>query len=218
MTKQFKYLYALRDQRSQLVKIGVTDHWERRAKQLKVGQHVDALLVVRCHNPLYQERRLHKMFSDERLPQSEWFNLNTKKVERVLEEMKALGPELSTSYVPITSPDINTIIPNDVPKVAKAKKAKRRYRCMEFYPIPSDELSFIRSSLKHKTTLQSFQADADEFGKVLEVEVLLKQPHPILGSNFWIINYKNKETGILTTGPTGNRHVRPVSTVLSMIN
>ena len=77
------YVYLVRHTTSKIHKIGITLNWERRARQLEVGDGVEEVLVSKVLYPGRIEQKLHKEFDLQRIPQSEWFNLTDTQVELV---------------------------------------------------------------------------------------------------------------------------------------
>jgi len=71
------YVYVIKDNRSGLIKIGRTDSWLRRQKELRVDEVNITMLNVRwVADSFATESRLHERYRSYRLPQSEWFNLD----------------------------------------------------------------------------------------------------------------------------------------------
>lgn len=69
-----QYVYAISAVHNALtVKIGVTENWQNRRRQLKVGQQAKEEALITCDNMRLVERELHDHFAEYRLPQSEWF-------------------------------------------------------------------------------------------------------------------------------------------------
>ena len=71
------WVYVIRDMESGLYKIGKTDNWVRRFKQLKVdGEIIQAIQLRWVEDRHSVEKYHHDLHVAYRLPQSEWFKLN----------------------------------------------------------------------------------------------------------------------------------------------
>ena len=70
-----------------MVKVGVTDRPTARISELG---DAEILARVPVKHPRRHEQRLHRHFSDQRLPQSEWFNLDEGQQEELLVEVRRL--------------------------------------------------------------------------------------------------------------------------------
>ena len=79
-TAKVGIIYLVRYSTNNIHKIGVTLNWERRSRQLSVGVKVQLVLARKVLYPGRLERDLHHRFQAERVPQSEWFNLNRRQV------------------------------------------------------------------------------------------------------------------------------------------
>ena len=69
-------VYRIRHKRSGMIKIGISDNWERRARELKVGVTTEVLNLQTCESiaaAAAVEKQAHKLLDSYRLPQSEWF-------------------------------------------------------------------------------------------------------------------------------------------------
>jgi hypothetical protein len=71
-----RILYVIREVTHGWHKIGITNDWHRRQRELEVGGKTEAVHVVRVNDARQIERFLHRRFKAQRLPQSEWFNLD----------------------------------------------------------------------------------------------------------------------------------------------
>lgn len=71
------WVYVIRDMESGLYKIGKTDNWVRRFKQLKVdGIKIQAIQLRWVEDRHQVEKYHHDLYDAYRLPQSEWFKLS----------------------------------------------------------------------------------------------------------------------------------------------
>lgn len=76
-------VYVIRDEASWLHKIGITLDWQRRSRQLDIGTKTRAICIVRTIRPGEIERELHLRYKAFRLPQSEWFNLQSHHIAEI---------------------------------------------------------------------------------------------------------------------------------------
>jgi predicted GIY-YIG superfamily endonuclease len=76
-TRTYGVLYLIRCDQNGLHKIGITNNWPKRRRQLRVGETTTQVHVVRVNKAEQLERYLHRRFSAKRLPQSEWFTLDS---------------------------------------------------------------------------------------------------------------------------------------------
>jgi len=71
------YVYVVKDIQSGLIKIGRTQSWIRRSKELKVDEISIKLMNIRWVDDSHMlEKYLHDRYKVYRLPQSEWFRLD----------------------------------------------------------------------------------------------------------------------------------------------
>lgn len=73
---RYSILYVIRHGETGLHKIGITNDWTRRQKELEVGPKTKAIHIVRVNDARQVEKYLHRRFAAKRMPQSEWFHLN----------------------------------------------------------------------------------------------------------------------------------------------
>mgnify|MGYP001806895145 CR=1 FL=1 len=74
--KAHAIIYVIKSELLEAHKIGVTNDWSRRKRELKVGVTTTAVHVARINDAGSLEQHLHKRFARCRLPQSEWFKLD----------------------------------------------------------------------------------------------------------------------------------------------
>lgn len=91
MTEQC--IYLIRHKSSGLVKIGITENWQRRCSELEVEVKCEVLKVMFCELAHHHEKQMHIEFDDFRLPQSEWFHLNNDQTQSLIEKVSLLGKE-----------------------------------------------------------------------------------------------------------------------------
>jgi hypothetical protein len=78
-------------------KIGMTECWDRRSKQLKVGTATKFVMTARVIRHRMVERELHRRFSAHRLPQTEWFKFTDEQVTQVINTFRRLEAEADSS-------------------------------------------------------------------------------------------------------------------------
>jgi len=78
-----RILYVIRHLDTGLHKIGITNDWGRRQRELEVGTKTAPVHVVRVNDARQVERFLHRRFKANRMPQSEWFHLSDTQLEFV---------------------------------------------------------------------------------------------------------------------------------------
>lgn len=83
---QAGFVYFIRNK--DIYKIGITVDLLRRMAELSPDE---ILNVVRCTNYFDVESAIHKKFSEARLPQSEYFRLNSEQIEKVHQMMLKLA-------------------------------------------------------------------------------------------------------------------------------
>ncbi|MCP9911628.1 GIY-YIG nuclease family protein [Cyanobium sp. BA20m-p-22] len=76
-----KVVYVIRHLDTGLHKIGITNNWTRRKRELEVGRKTSPVHVVRVNDARQIESFLHRRFHANRMPQSEWFNLSAEQLE-----------------------------------------------------------------------------------------------------------------------------------------
>ena len=103
------YVYLIRHPNSNgLHKIGRTNKPENRMNQLG-GEDLEIIALVLCTDANEVERELHRQYREQRLPQSEWFNLSDEEVEEVQERLEEVFSEgrkyikLRGKHLPILS-------------------------------------------------------------------------------------------------------------------
>jgi hypothetical protein len=85
-----------------LHKIGITNHWHQRAKQLEVGLSTACVGRWLVNNNRQLESFLHRRFKAHRLPQSEWFHLSPDQVQWVVSAASKAADDLkqATNHQP----------------------------------------------------------------------------------------------------------------------
>ena len=72
------FVYLIRNQ--DIFKIGITQNLLKRMNQLKADELLDS---VRCSNYKELEKEIHQQFKEYRIPQSEYFRLNSKQITSI---------------------------------------------------------------------------------------------------------------------------------------
>lgn len=99
------YLYLLKNTLLGGYKIGITTAPESRFKTLAVGTKSVLLGYWRTERYRELEKHYHKLYTKERVPQSEWFDLDDEAVDLVVSQMHSsaiteyLDPELQPQFV-----------------------------------------------------------------------------------------------------------------------
>ncbi len=70
------YVYVIRENRTGLYKIGITTNLSRRMQQLGVGKTATQVSSVYTSDAVDMERSLHRKYAANRIPQTEYFQLN----------------------------------------------------------------------------------------------------------------------------------------------
>lgn len=92
-------VYRIRHQQSGMIKIGISDNWERRARELKVGDSTELLGLTDFDSfdeAATVEKQAHKLLDSNRLPQSEWFCISEKVASFAVYEatLRVAAPEI----------------------------------------------------------------------------------------------------------------------------
>ena len=108
------YVYLITHSNAQgLHKIGLTRNPQQRTTQLG-GDDCSVIAMVMCIDPELIESSLHKRFANKRIPQSEWFNLNSEDLQIVCKLLRAAHEE-ATKYVVIPSLPTDPVLePEDI--------------------------------------------------------------------------------------------------------
>lgn len=99
------YLYLLKNNLLGGYKIGITTSPESRFKALSVGDKTELVGYWKTDGYRELERYFHKLYSNVRVPQSEWFNLDDETVETFVEQMHSssvtqyLKPQMQPAFV-----------------------------------------------------------------------------------------------------------------------
>jgi hypothetical protein len=86
-----KCLYLIKCRQTNLIKIGITNDWETRAKALKINTKTVPLFLVITSDNIKAEKNLHKIFETYRLPGSEYFALNAAQVQEAVNIARTYG-------------------------------------------------------------------------------------------------------------------------------
>lgn len=99
------YLYLLKNRLLGGYKIGITTAPTSRFKALAVGEKTDLLGYWQHDGYRELERYFHKLYSAERVPQSEWFDLDDEAVSTIVDQMYSsavtqyLAPEMQAQFI-----------------------------------------------------------------------------------------------------------------------
>lgn len=83
-----EYVYIIKSLLLGGYKIGITKNLDRRMKQLEVPKKATKLAVFSCADARELERTLHKKYASIRIPQSEWFALNAKRLTEAIDYLR----------------------------------------------------------------------------------------------------------------------------------
>ena len=87
------YIYFLRSTLLGGYKIGITTSPQSRFKALAVGTKAKLLGYWKLDAYRELEKQLHKEYSNERVPQSEWFDLNCSQVREVIQKIASVSQQ-----------------------------------------------------------------------------------------------------------------------------
>ena len=91
-------------------KIGITTNLERRMKQLEVPEK--AIVVGQWASKEYVtiEKLLHKMYADDRVPQSEWFKISRDQLNTALEFLNSTCTTIVEPVVPKSKSKLKSLV------------------------------------------------------------------------------------------------------------
>jgi hypothetical protein len=154
-------LYLLRSNADpSLHKIGITNHWHQRAKQLEVGLSTACIGRWLVSDSRQLETFLHRRFKAHRLPQSEWFHLSADQVAWATAAASKAADDLkqATNHQPRPAPAVRppaaaperprplTYQPDQTPlQVAAANRAQRNAQ-----PTPAEDSRQQRQRLNRQ--------------------------------------------------------------------
>lgn len=92
------FVYVIKSRQGSIYKVGFTRNWNRRSKQLEVGRKTAAIKVFFTRDPEGVEKRIHEYWDGMRLPQSEWFTLNTEQVEELLIDIQSISNSVEEEW------------------------------------------------------------------------------------------------------------------------
>ena len=99
------YLYLLRNTLLGGYKIGITTAPKQRFKALSVGDKSELIGYWQHDGYRELEKHYHKLYKDQRCPQSEWFALEPEMIECIVNEMHSsavteyLSPEMRPDFI-----------------------------------------------------------------------------------------------------------------------
>lgn len=129
--RTYGVIYLIRCDQNGLHKIGITNNWAQRRRQLRVGETTTQVHVVRVNKAEQLERYLHRRFSEKRLPQSEWFSLDSEDLVfvrsvflKARSDYKAGGHKSPEVAAPPPPPSANPPTPQGSPEPPTADQVK----------------------------------------------------------------------------------------------
>ena len=90
-------IYLIKDNLLGGYKIGITQNWQRRSRELEIGSKTTQVITATVRGPQQLETRLHRMFKAVRLPQTEYFALRPEQVEHVQQVIQSEAAKLTIS-------------------------------------------------------------------------------------------------------------------------
>ena len=104
------YVYVLKSNILGGYKVGITTAPGSRFTALAVGTKAELIGYWEC--PYYREleKQIHKEYTAQRVPQSEWFDLTTEQLEEVICKIASLG---ETEFL---KPELTGLLSNVVPQ------------------------------------------------------------------------------------------------------
>ena len=99
------YIYFIKSELLGGYKIGITTAPKSRFKALAVGTKAKLLGYWKLDAYRELEKQLHKEYAAERIPQSEWFDLNSTQIREVIQKIASISdcefllPEMAQSFV-----------------------------------------------------------------------------------------------------------------------
>ena len=91
------YLYVIKDTQTSLTKIGITGNWKSRMKALKVGSKTECRTIVEVSDNREWEKRFHKKYNHWRLVGTEWFKLDFRLEEELIQKVNQIGRPVCSS-------------------------------------------------------------------------------------------------------------------------
>ena len=114
-------VYLIHSPATGLHKIGMTENWIRRAKELRVGDGIDLIAKTQTFNPKGVEAARHHQFQALRLPQSEWFQLSARDLAFICKAFEMAGESFKTKN---QDPKVRLLVLRA--KYAKERNPKRK--------------------------------------------------------------------------------------------
>jgi hypothetical protein len=134
-------------------KIGITSNWSSRAKQLKVGDVTKEVFVCPVNENGELESYLHKRYAKYRLPQSEWFHLNSHQVGQITSIIETHYTFAEVEYLESGEPA--HVINNDKYKEAWAKYYSKEWTFdINSFKDTTDLVKCIRQNIANEQGLE----------------------------------------------------------------
>lgn len=102
------YLYVLEMEYG--YKIGITTNLDRRMKQLEVPEKATVVGQWSSKEYVTIEKLLHKMYADDRVPQSEWFKISREQLNTALEFLNSTCTVIVEPVVPEAKGRLKTLV------------------------------------------------------------------------------------------------------------
>jgi hypothetical protein len=91
-------LYVIKHDATKTVKIGITGNWDSRSKSLKIGEKTSLVALYNCPCIYNAEKELHNTFKEWRLPGSEYFNLKTSNLQKLVNQANQAYQNITDQY------------------------------------------------------------------------------------------------------------------------
>lgn len=98
LTETHGFIYVIKSRRADMYKIGLTRNHVRRFRELEVGKKADKVEILFTRDPEQVEKRIHDYWDAFRLPQSEWFALDRKHLEELLEDIQRISHSIEMDW------------------------------------------------------------------------------------------------------------------------
>lgn len=103
------YLYVLKNTLIGGYKIGITTSPTSRFKALSVGTKAELIGYWKCEYYRELEKQLHKEYTNVRVPQSEWFDLDPLQLQNVIKKISSLGQ--AEFVIPAIAESLTDVMP-----------------------------------------------------------------------------------------------------------
>ncbi len=179
-------------------KIGMTECWARRSKQLKVGTATKFVMTARVVRHRMVERELHRRFSAHRLPQSEWFKFTDEQVTQVIATFRRLEAEADSS-------EVQPLPKSEYTQNLELKEETYILQLAEYFK-KRDNVNGVNRSLEHYVSIARtrYQASRERTESLINSKYQSKDSNHVFLGPFLII------LGLVFAGFLGQQMNNPV--------